>query len=54
MIRSLPASTYHIIFVREGMQTYETNSVYDIEVSKRMDIRNTSVSVLTSKYLGGV
>jgi hypothetical protein len=52
MIRSLPASTYRIIFGGEGMGSYTTNSVYDIEVSKRkkMQLTDESNLVLTSKY----
>lgn len=51
IIRSLTASSYRIIFGGEGMGTYTTNSVYDIEVSKRRQhLRDTSNSVLTSKY----
>jgi hypothetical protein len=51
MIRSLPTSSYRIIFEREGMRTYTRNSVYDIEVSKRIGTRDSSKSVLASKYL---
>lgn len=45
---------YLSYYIRESVQTYKTNSVYDIEVSEKMDIRGTSASVLTYKYLGAV
>jgi hypothetical protein len=52
MIKSLPPSSYRIIFGGEGMGIYSTNSVYDIKViqRKKEHRRDVSNSVLRSKY----
>jgi hypothetical protein len=50
MIRSLPPSLYRINFGGEGMGIYVTNSVYDIEITRRKKhLRDSSSAVLKSK-----
>lgn len=52
IIRSLPASTYRIIFGGRGVGDYITNSVYDITVVNRGQdrIKDTSNLLLSSKF----
>lgn len=52
IIRNLPVSSYRITFGGEGMGTYRTSSVYDIKVSKRIQVqlRDLSSSALKSKH----
>ena len=53
IIRTLPVSSYRIMFGGEGMGAYRTHSVYDIKVCQRTRVqsRDVSGSVLKSKYL---
>jgi hypothetical protein len=56
MIKSLPPSTYRLIFGGTGVGVYRTNSVYDIDIIKKEKERtkDTSNAIINSKYFTSI
>ena len=52
MLKSLPPSTYRIMFGGKGVGFYSTNSVYDTEIIENTKeyVKDTSNSLINSKY----